>query len=333
MEISAAEYATERGSWVKESWESRHLEPTKRLGGHNRRKLRAKLRLLSGPFPLFASPRDPFPRLPAARLEATLDVCGAVSGRSHCRPSRGRRHPTSGWAVRGASVHAAAPMKISVTPTSQSCRTSTSCSLRIAGSRSMIGAPHSGRLSSVRPLHRGSKAIANPFGRIANRVLSHVRIARGRSRLPVTEERSDQVQREPRTRRAASVRVTEIVQPHLAEFRAFANSVPRLGQVHERLRRIAARDDPGRSSSDTIQHRYRRSPVRFRPSAPSFQLLTDRVEANGLHRLHGERSRGPRSALGARNVHAARRAPSRSRCGRELRALPEAATGREAANR
>ena len=174
----------------------------------------------------------------------------------------------------GASVHAAAPMKISVTPTSQSCRTSTSCSLRIAGSRSMIGAPHSGRLSSVRPLHRGSKAIANPFGRIANRVLSHVRIARGRSRLPVTEERSDQVQREPRTRRAASVRVTEIVKPHAAEFRAFANSVPRLGQVYERLRRIAARDDPGRSSSDTIQHRYRRSPVRFRPSAPSFQLLT-----------------------------------------------------------
>jgi len=77
----------------------------------------------------------------------------------------------------------------------------------------MIGAPNSTRLSSVRPLHRGSEAIANPFGRIANPVLSQVRIARGRRRLPVTEERTDQVQREPSTRRDASVRMTEIVQP------------------------------------------------------------------------------------------------------------------------
>ena len=123
----------------------------------------------------------------------------------------------------------------------------------------MIGAPNSGWLSSVRPLHRRSEAVANPFGRIANRVLSQVRVARGRSRLPVTEERTDQVQREPRTRCTASVRMTEIVQPRVAEFRAFANSVPRLGQVDERLRRIAAWQDPGRSSSDTIQHRYRRA--------------------------------------------------------------------------
>ena len=63
----------------------------------------------------------------------------------------------------------------------------------------------------MRASHRRSKMVANPFRRIANRVLSQVRIARGRSRLPVTEERTDQVQREPSTRRAASVRMAEIV--------------------------------------------------------------------------------------------------------------------------
>jgi hypothetical protein len=48
-------------------------------------------------------------------------------------------------------------------------------------------------------LHRGGQAFSDPFGRIANRVLGEVRIARGRRGLPVTEERTDQVQRERST--------------------------------------------------------------------------------------------------------------------------------------
>ena len=181
---------------------------------------------------------------------------------AHCRgdPTAVHREdddtPPQVGPFRGASVHAAAPTKISVTP-SQSCRTSTSCSLRIAGSRSMIGAPHSGRLSSVRPLHRGSKAIANPFRCIANRVLGQVRIARGRNRLPMTEERTDLVQREPSAPSALFPCVWERSCSRTSS--SFASSVPRLGQTHERLTRIAARDDPGRPLRDVIQQRDRRA--------------------------------------------------------------------------
>lgn len=77
-------------------------------------------------------------------------------------------------------------------------------------------------------------------------VVCQVCIPRRGGGLAMTEESTDEVQRQPGARGTTPVRMAQIVKPHAVKFRKPANSVPWFGQVHERLSAIAARYHPGR---------------------------------------------------------------------------------------